>query len=354
MTYIFIIQGEGRGHMTQAISLAQALGERGHSVLNVLIGTSPQREIPSFLKDFFGNRLEIFRSPNFIRIKDKKGIHIGFSFLYNFMRIPLYLYEIIRLSGFLRRSQADRIINFYDAIGGMAYKFSFCNKSAYVISHHYFLQHPDFHPPGKAGIQGQLLKFYSYLCALGAESKIALSFTESQDIPGKKLIIVPPLLRIELYKIEVKNESFCLVYLLNPGMISEIEKWCISNPEEAVWIFTDSNNIKKSTLQNLNMQSLAGEAFINALAGCKSLVCTSGFETVAESAYLGKKVLLIPSKNHFEQLCNALDAERAGLAVKSEFFDPGLLTGEVQKYDHGKVKEWFEKNPGMVVDIVTA
>ena len=44
LNFIFIIQGEGRGHMTQAISIYNMLQKVGHKVSCVMIGINPQAE----------------------------------------------------------------------------------------------------------------------------------------------------------------------------------------------------------------------------------------------------------------------------------------------------------------------
>ena len=36
MRYVFIVQGEGRGHLTQAISMERLLRENGHEVAAIL------------------------------------------------------------------------------------------------------------------------------------------------------------------------------------------------------------------------------------------------------------------------------------------------------------------------------
>lgn len=36
MKILFIIQGEGRGHLTQALSLRQKLADEGHEIVGVL------------------------------------------------------------------------------------------------------------------------------------------------------------------------------------------------------------------------------------------------------------------------------------------------------------------------------
>ena len=41
MKILFIIQGEGRGHLTQALSLRQKLMAEGHEIVGVLVGKSP-------------------------------------------------------------------------------------------------------------------------------------------------------------------------------------------------------------------------------------------------------------------------------------------------------------------------
>ena len=38
MKFLFIVQGEGRGHLTQAITLEEMLLRNGHEVVEVLVG----------------------------------------------------------------------------------------------------------------------------------------------------------------------------------------------------------------------------------------------------------------------------------------------------------------------------
>ena len=48
MNYVFLVQGEGRGHMSQAIALYGILKKNGHEVSAVLVGKSPRRQVPAF------------------------------------------------------------------------------------------------------------------------------------------------------------------------------------------------------------------------------------------------------------------------------------------------------------------
>ena len=51
MKYLFIIQGEGRGHLTQAMTMEKLLHSRGHEVVEMLVGKSESRTLPAFFTE---------------------------------------------------------------------------------------------------------------------------------------------------------------------------------------------------------------------------------------------------------------------------------------------------------------
>ena len=70
------------------------------------------------------------------------------------------------------------------------------------------------------------------------------------------------------------------------------------------------------------------------------IVSSTGFETTSEALYLGKKLLTIPIKNQYEQLCNAVALEKLGgytvYDVDSTFpniVKDWLINGKVVKID---------------------
>src|SRR5215831_18255310 len=65
MRIMFTVQGDGRGHMTQAIAAAQILENQGHEIVAVTVGTNPSRAIPEFFTHAFGERLRPIASPGF-------------------------------------------------------------------------------------------------------------------------------------------------------------------------------------------------------------------------------------------------------------------------------------------------
>lgn len=97
MKILFIIQGEGRGHLTQALSLRQKLMAEGHEIVGVLVGKSPARRLPDFFLNKIQSPVYPFESPNFLPTAKNKQVSLMRSVLYNVLRLhkihgkyPLY------------------------------------------------------------------------------------------------------------------------------------------------------------------------------------------------------------------------------------------------------------------------
>src|ERR1700690_1944404 len=65
MRIMFTVQGDGRGHMTQAIASAQTFQREGHEIVAVTVGSNPSRTIPEFFAREFDDRLIPIASPGF-------------------------------------------------------------------------------------------------------------------------------------------------------------------------------------------------------------------------------------------------------------------------------------------------
>ena len=96
-TCLFIVQGEGKGHMSQAIALKELLEEAGHTVIKVFLGSGPMNEVPDYFSHSFEDKISPFQSPWFLRTPNKKGIYIGRTLLINLLHFPRYLSEVQRI-----------------------------------------------------------------------------------------------------------------------------------------------------------------------------------------------------------------------------------------------------------------
>jgi uncharacterized protein (TIGR00661 family) len=57
--------------------------------------------------------------------------------------------------------------------------------------------------------------------------------------------------------------------------------------------------------QNYKILPVSQELFTQSLLTCSGIITGAGFETPAEALYLNKKLMVIPLKGQYEQLCNA-------------------------------------------------
>src|ERR1017187_4512912 len=87
---LFTVQGEGRGHLTQAITVQNLLSEAGYEICAVLVGTSSARKIPDFFYEQIKAPVTRFASPNFTTDATHKYIRVWPSILKTMYQLPLY------------------------------------------------------------------------------------------------------------------------------------------------------------------------------------------------------------------------------------------------------------------------
>src|SRR4030095_3584056 len=80
------------------------------------------------------------------------------------------------------------------------------------------------------------------------------------------------------------------------------------------------------------------------MARCHGLVCTAGFESVAEAAYIGKPLMAVPLRGHIEQHLNALDAELHGIALRSETFELDRLLEARASMSSARFRNWVARS----------
>ncbi|HRW62933.1 MAG TPA: glycosyltransferase family protein [Bacteroidales bacterium] len=323
MTYLFIVQGEGRGHMTQAISLRNRLLSTGNNVPAVVVGKSIRREIPQFFYDKINTTVHAVDSPNFVVDSKNKKINIWKSIFYNLFYIRRYLKSLRQIHKIVKAEKPDVIINFYDLLGGLYSLFYMPNAKYICIGHQYLIFHPDFIFPAGYTLDKILLKLNNRLTSFRADKLLALSFREMPDIPSKKIYVVPPLIRKTVLNLVPEDKGYIHGYMLNEGYASEIIEWHKNNPKTIAHFFWDKKGAEEETVihKNLVFHKINDVKFLDYMAKCSAYASTAGFESICEAMYLGKPILMVPTAGHYEQKCNALDAELSGAGISSNEFN---------------------------------
>jgi uncharacterized protein (TIGR00661 family) len=321
---LFVVQGEGRGHLTQSLALGQLLREAGHEVVAVLVGHSRERAIPpSFLETILAP-VQTFTSPNFAFDHSFRDIRPIRTVVTNLRRLPEFRRSLRQLLEAIQVYQPDLVVNFYEPLIGVLYRFKRHLPPLVSIGHQYFFLHPAYPFPPELKLERYLLKTYTRLTTPSGALRLALSFYETPDLPNRRLYVVPPLLRPALFQQPLGlTEPFILVYLLNRGYAEDLIRWQQQHPEILLHVFWDNTEQPDgwSPQPGIVFYHLHAERFLEQMVRCRAVVSTAGFETVSEALYLGKPVLVVPVEGHFEQRCNAHDLATLGGGLWSPRFD---------------------------------
>lgn len=327
MRFLFIVQGEGRGHMTQAISLQNILVRNGHEVVEVLVGKSERREIPAFFYEKIQSPISTYESPNFLVGNDNKRILMFRSVVYNLRKIGTFLRSLKFIVNRIRETKADVVINYYELLGGFTFLFHRPKVPFVCIGHQFLLLHSEFVFPKGRFYDRFLLNLNTRMTSFRAKKLLALSFVNMPDQPKKKIFVVPPLLRNEVLELQPQTKDYILGYMLNAGYAEEIIRWHEKHPELETHFFWDKKDAPEEleARTNLYFHRISDTKFLHYMKDCAAYTSTAGFESVCEAFYLQKPILMVPTGNHFEQHCNAFDAHRAGAGIYNFEFNLDLL-----------------------------
>lgn len=334
MKYLFIVQGEGRGHMTQAMTLEKMLLRNGHEVVGIMVGTSATRKIPEFFLRSVTAEVTEYTSMNFRPSQKNRKPNMFRTVMYNIFAFVKYFPSIRRIRKKIITSGADVVVNFYELLVGLTYMGHNIKVPCVSIGHQYLFLHKDFGIPFGKYPGHESLNILSRINSYGSGKLLALSFNRMPDDPGHRIKVVPPLLRPQVLALRNPDGSdgpgmsrgdYILGYMLNPGFSEDVLQWHRSHPDVNLRFFWDkwSEGKVKKIDDTLSFYLIDDSEFLRQMAGCGAYASTAGFESVCEAMYLGKPILMVPS--HIEQEINAFDAKRNGAGISAESFDLSTL-----------------------------
>ncbi len=357
MKYLFIVQGEGRGHMTQAISLSRILRASGHEVCKVLVGKSEKRRIPQFFIDKIGADIELIESPNFVTDRHQKSVKPVKTIVHAVLGTRKYARSLNRIHDIVKEHKPDVIINFYDFLGGIYNFLKRPGAKKICLAHQFLIDHPEFDFPPQRKLDKASLHVANQIVSLNSDKILALSFQPFEDMISKKIFVVPPLLREEVTKIRTKKGKHLLVYMLNPGYASEVDSFHQKYPDVELHCFWDKKDAPEELVVDpkLSYHQLNDEKFIQTMATSRGYITTAGFESVCEAMYLGKPVLMVPVAGHYEQACNAIDAKKAGAGIFSDSFEIEKLIRYLPQHKDisGSFRAWADKAPDIFLKMLS-
>lgn len=346
MKFLFIVQGEGRGHMTQAIALSDMLRRNGHEVVGVLLSISENREVPLFFIEKIGADVQTFLCASFSFSRDKKHINLARTFLKNMNpgKLKKYMNSIEFIHEQIGVLSPDVVVNFYEMLGSLTH-LRYREKIPFVsIGHQFLLKHPEYKFGRSEGKKMMALRLHALLSNVGSTKTLALSFYKMDAANHERIVVVPPLLRKEVLDLKSTKGDYILGYMVNYGFAQEVSDWHNSNKNISLRVFWDKKGAAKETRidDTLTYYTIDDKLFLENMATCRAYISTAGFESICEAFYLGKPVMMIPA--HVEQEVNAADAESTGLGVVGKSFDLSKLLqfADSERPSNQDFREWVE------------
>lgn len=321
---LFLVQGEGRGHLSQALALKELLDAAGHTLVGVLVGGSEERPLPGYFAAGLGMDPMTHPSLRTVAGRDRAGVSPLRTVTHNLRRYPAYRAAVGRIRSVILDLRPDLVVNFYESLGALAMGSPPLRHIPMVsVGHQYLLGHPG--TPSPPFRPHELLPFrvLNRLTAPSGTPRLALSFRELPDGPTPDTRVVPPLLRRRILDARPEPGDHILVYVLNDGYGDAIARWHERNPGVVIHGFWDRPGAPEidEVRPNLAFHRLSDVRFLEMMRTCRGYVGTAGFESVAEALWLGKPVMVVPTRNHVEQGWNAREAEAAGAGIAGRDFD---------------------------------
>ena len=309
MKALFLVNGTGMGHITQTFALVELLARSGAPVTPVAVmvtNCAPPKLAQ--LREFY--RCPVVETPSLRFHTNAAGeISPGRTAWGSLCDLGACRRSVARLHALVAETKPAVIINFYEALGGFYHLTHRAATPWIAVAHQYMVHHPSYPGDARFHPQRQVLKWLTRLTGYGAILRVAMSFYPAES--HGKIFVTAPLLRQHVLTATPRAGDQLLCYLNNGTHLSKLVRYCQRHPAQPVHCFCPDR--PPAVPANLEMHRPDLARYIEELINCRGLIATSGFESVAEAAVLGKPVVVIPLKNQLEQELNARDAFRQRL-----------------------------------------
>ena len=286
MKIFYAIQATGNGHISRATQLYPYLKKYGE-VDFFLSGNNASLDIDLPVK---------FKSKGCSLYYSKCGGLDYTSIIKNIKPRQIYKdADILPLKNY------DIVINDFDSVTALGCRMQ--KVHSVQFGHQASFISKNTPRPDKKSLMGEFI-FKNYA---PAPQNIGLHFEPYDSF------IHPPIIKDDIVNATPQNLEHITVYL--PSFDKEcLEKAFKSIPDVEFQWFLDTVE-QEHTIGNITYFPVNQKLFNKSLISCEGIITGGGFETPAEALYLGKKILSIPIKNHYEQECNAAALKKLGVPV---------------------------------------
>jgi len=302
MNILYGVAGEGFGHSSRALSIADFLQKKGHKVKIITYG-----QAYFVLK----NKFDIFKVKGLHLIFEKNVLHLRKTAIFNIKNFSKNFLKIKEFHKLIKDFKPDLCISDMEPIVPII---SYWYKLPLIcIDNQHRLTNLSIKVPKKYYKDYLIAKAVVNAFVSRAEYFIVISFSKAKIIK-KKTTLVPPIIREEVKmlreKKKIKKGNKILVYLTkkNKNVLDILKK---IDEEFVVYGY----NIRK---EDKNLEFKTKESFLKDLSQCKAVIASAGFTLISEALFLKKPYFALPLIGQFEQILNALFLKKSGFGTFSE------------------------------------
>jgi uncharacterized protein (TIGR00661 family) len=289
MKVLYGIQGTGNGHISRARDVIPAL--RKHCDLDVLI-SGTQSDVDLGVPITYRCRGASFY------YNKKGGLDYGKTAWQNFSP------SLIREVASLPVRKYDLIINDFEPVSAWAARLR--GVPCIAMGHQAAFWSPQTPRPAQRDLLGEaILRHYA-----PADFPVGFHFEAYEPF------IFTPVIRAAVREQAVRDEGYYTVYL--PAFDEQSLIRILREVGGADWQVFSRYTKQRFRKGNVWVQPVSNEAFTQSMACSTGVLTGAGFETPAETLFLGKKLMTLPIKGQYEQYCNAVGLERLGVSVLHE------------------------------------
>lgn len=304
MRILYGIQATGNGHISRAIKIAPELAK--HAEIDILIsGTENSIRFPyeiDFQKHglsfYFGQKgsIDIFKSLKNFRparlIKDIMGCQV---------------------------EDYDLIVTDYEPITAWASKRK--DIKSISVSHQASFHYTNTPRPEKRNRLGEcVLKYYA-----PTQNYLGLHF---QSYNSK---IFLPVIREDIRNLKIENAEHYVVYL--PAYSPSYLAHYLNKFDDVNWRVFSKHCRKYAKIHNVEIFPTSNRYWKESFQSCKGILLGAGFEGPSEALFLGKKMMVIPMKGQYEQLCNVIALKELGI--------PHAM--HLNNFNYQKIRNWINE-----------
>lgn len=314
MKIFYAVQATGNGHISRAMQLLPYLEKYG-SVDIFLSGSNHNMSTQQLPVKYRSSGISLFFTKRGALSYSKTVFNNNyFKCIDDILRLPLESY--------------DMVINDFEFITSKACALK--NIPSVQMSHQAsFMSKKTPRPKGMHLISEMVLKHYA-----PANQYLGFHFKAYDDF------ITTPVIKDTIQKSIPTDKGHVTVYLPTLNKKRGLAIFHRHPDIEFHWFYSGCKSIQKE--KNVTLFPISDDGFTKSMMDCHGVITGGGFETPAEAMYLGKKLMCIPIKGHFEQMSNAIAAQRLGAEMVSDIFQDNLAE---------RIEKWINR-PQIKYDIV--